>query len=121
MMKKSLWIALVCFLPVGAWAQTWDFVSTFDDYVKEGWFIFRAPRAGTEVTQNTDGTVTVSRLGEVSDTIYLMHDVQWVEPEDISNVKTWSFTYEVRIRADRIGGPNSGDPDEHGDRVSFYP
>ncbi len=107
MMKKSLWIALVCFLPVGAWAQTWDFVSTFDDYVKEGWFIFRAPRAGTEVTQNTDGTVTVSRLGEVSDTIYLMHDVQWVEPEDISNVKTWSFTYEVRIRADRIGGPNS--------------
>ena len=120
-MKKILVFITACLIPAGTMAQTWDIVSHFDDYEAEGWYIYLAPRLGTEVRQNADGTVTVSRLGETSQTIYLTHDVQWIEPEDISNVKTWSFTYEVRIRADQIGGPNSGDPDEHGDRISFYP
>lgn len=99
----------------------WDIVSTFDDYKAEGWYIYLAPRAGTDVSQNADGTVTVARQGEVSDTIYLTHDVSWVEPEDPSAVEKWYFTYEVRIRMDKVGGPNAGDPDAYGDRVSFYP
>lgn len=99
----------------------WDLVSTFDDYKAEGWFIYLAPRTGTAVTQNTDGTVTIARQGEISDTIYLTHDVSWNEPDDPTTVESWSFTYELRVRVDKIGGPNAGDPDEHGNRASLYP
>ncbi len=121
-MMKTVYCILMALLVIpSAGAQNWDIVSTFDDYEAEGWFIFRAPRAGTQVTQNGDGTVTVARLGADSETIYLTRDVSWIEPENTLTVDTWSFTYEVRIRADQIGGPNNGAPDEHGDRISFYP
>jgi len=119
-MKKTTWLFILLGFCSMASAQTWDIVSPFDNYEKEGWYIFRAPRPGSQATQNTDGTVTVTRMEADSQTIYLTHDVSWVEPTD-PNVEKWSFTYEFRVRVDKIGGPNSGDPDVDGDRVSMYP
>lgn len=119
-MKTFLVVVQISLIYSLASAQTWEMVSLFDDYVQEGWYIFSAPRAGTQVTQNSDGTVTVARLGADSQTVYLTHDVSWIEPTD-SNAEFFYFTYEFRVRVDQIGGPNSGAPDEHMDRVSLYP
>jgi len=101
-------------------AQSWDITSLFDDYKTEGWYIYLAPRAGTEITQNGDGTVSIARLGADSQTVYLTHDVSWIEPPDLT-AEFWYFTYEFRLKVDQIGGPNSGAKDEHGDRSSIYP
>ncbi|MEW6237363.1 MAG: hypothetical protein AB1656_23880 [Candidatus Omnitrophota bacterium] len=103
-----------------SFAQSWDISSLFDDYKTEGWYIYSAPRAGTEITQNSDGTVSIARLGADSQTVYLTHDVSWIEPPD-GTAEFWYFTYEFRLRVDQIGGPNSGAADEHGDRSSIYP
>ncbi len=116
----TLVLIIVCLGFQYAEAQTWDIVSTFDDYETEGWYIFNAPRLGASVVQNTDSTVTITRLEADSSTVYLTHDVQWIEPEDTLVVDDWHFTYEFRVRVDEIGGPNGG-TDDHGDRASIYP
>ena len=119
-MKIVMNLMMAGLLCLPASAQNWEVVSTFNDYRQEGWTIYSAPRAGASVTQNSDGTVTITRLEADSETIYLQHDVSWDEPEDIFSVDTWSFTYEFRLKVDEIGGPNGG-TDEHLDRASIYP
>ena len=106
---------LSLFLLVGSQpvcSQNWDIVSTLDNYEAEGWYIYRPPRTEATLTQNADGTVTITRLNQNSSTIYMTHDVAW----DESN----GFTYEFRVRVDAIGGQWGG-TDEHWDRASIYP
>ncbi len=81
-MRKLIFIGIIGILVNPAFSQEWDVVSTFDNYEEEDWFIFREPRAGTEITQNGDGTVTISRLGADSETVYLTRDVSWNEPPE---------------------------------------
>ena len=106
---------LSLFLLVGSQpvcSQNWDIVSTLDNYEAEGWYIYSPPRTEATLTQNADGTVTITRLNQNSSTIYMTHDVAW----DESN----GFTYEFRVRVDAIGGQWGG-TDEHWDRASIYP
>lgn len=120
MLKPLASSLLVVALSIPALAQEWDITSLFNNYQDEGWIIFQAPRAGTSVTQNPDGTVTITRLQANSDTIYLHRDVSWKEPDDIAAEFTWSFTYEFRLKVDQIGGP-AGGTDVDFDRASIYP
>ena len=119
-MKRIAITLIVLLASCATFAQEWDIVSVLDDYEAEGWYIFQPPRTQADIAQNSDGTVTVTRLGADSSTIYLTHDVSWIEPDDLS-VDVWAFTYEFRVRVDQIGGPNNGAPDDHGDRASIYP
>ena len=121
-MKRMLFLLFLGMACGLANAQTWNFSSNLDDYAKEGWYMYSAPRIGSEFIQNQDGTVTIKRLEANSQTIYLTHDVSWVEPTD-PNVEKWSFTYELRVRVDKIGmdGTREGDPDPDYDRASLYP
>ncbi len=76
----------------------WDVFSSLDDMVAEGWESYGSNDQGV-LTQNADGTVTISDDREDAN-FYMVHDAAWVVP----------YTVEVRLRVDEEGGADANGP-----------